>query len=46
MLLPGLVFAIMPLIIATLVAILRVGGAIRPSDIWDVLTLAAQAAPL
>lgn len=44
--LPGLLFAVMPLIIATLVAILRVGGAIQLSDILDVFSAAAQAAPL
>jgi hypothetical protein len=44
--LPGLLFAVMPLIIATLVAVLRCGSTIRLSDILDVLSAAAQAAPL
>jgi hypothetical protein len=39
-------FAGMPLMIATLVAILRFGNAVKASDILDLLAAAALAAPL
>ncbi len=39
-------FAVVPLILAALIAFLRCGYAIKPSDILDVLSAAAQADPL
>jgi hypothetical protein len=39
-------FAAMPLIIATIAAILRFGSAVTASDILDILVAATLAAPL
>jgi hypothetical protein len=42
----GLAFAAMPLVIATIAAILKFGSAVRASDIVDILVAATLGAPL